>query len=122
MLPVTQRDAQLAPAIPPVEPSPRFAARVASGIFAGQALMLFVISVLPPQGSAWAARLVIAALCAVFAVALHMTSERIGPLVLRAVEVQACYFLFSRSYLRSCSIGFTDGLSKSPSAVGRLNN
>jgi diguanylate cyclase (GGDEF)-like protein len=85
MLPGTQRDAQLAPAIPPVEPSPRFAARVASGLFAGQALMLFVIGVLPPQGSAWAARLVIAALCAVFAVALHMTADRIGSRGLQAV-------------------------------------
>jgi diguanylate cyclase (GGDEF)-like protein len=84
MLPVTQRDAQLAPAIPPVEPSTRFAARVASGIFAGQALILLIIGVLPHQGPAYVARLVIAGACAVFAVALHMTAERIGPLGLQA--------------------------------------
>ena len=36
--PVTQREAQLAPVIPPVEPSAQFAARVGSGIFAGEAL------------------------------------------------------------------------------------
>jgi diguanylate cyclase (GGDEF)-like protein len=84
MLPVTQRDAQLAPAIPPVEPSPRFAARVASGIFAGQALILFVSGVLPHQGPAYSARLVLAAACALFAVALHLSAGRIGPLGLQA--------------------------------------
>jgi diguanylate cyclase (GGDEF)-like protein len=83
MLPVTQRDAQLAPAIPPVEPSTRFAARVASGIFAGQALILLIIGVLPHQGPAYVARLVIAGACAVFAFALHMTAERIGPVGLQ---------------------------------------
>ncbi len=84
MLPVAQRDAQLAPAIPPVDPSPRFAARVASGIFAGLALILFVIGVLPHQGPAYVPRLVIAGACAVFAVALHLTAERIGPIGLHA--------------------------------------
>jgi diguanylate cyclase (GGDEF)-like protein len=84
MLPVTQRDAQLAPAIPPVEPSPRFAARVASGIFAGQALILFIIGVLPHQGGAFVPRLVIAAACAVFAVALHLSAERVGLWALQA--------------------------------------
>jgi diguanylate cyclase (GGDEF)-like protein len=86
MLPVTQRDAQLAPAIPPVEPSPRFAARVASGIFAGQALILFIIGVLPHQGGAYVPRLVIAAACALFAVALHLSAGRIG---LRGLQVAA---------------------------------
>jgi diguanylate cyclase (GGDEF)-like protein len=84
MLPVAQRDAQLAPAIPPVEPSPRFAARVASGIFAGQALILFIIGVLPHQGGAFVPRLVIAAACAVFAVALHLGAERVGLWALQA--------------------------------------
>ena len=86
MLPVTQRDAQLAPAIPPVEPSPRFAARVASGIFAGQALILFVIGLLPHQGGAYVARLVIAVACGAFAAALHLSAERIG---LRGLQVAA---------------------------------
>jgi diguanylate cyclase (GGDEF)-like protein len=85
MLPVAQRDARLAPAMPPVEPSPRLASRVASGIFAGQALILFVIGVLPHQGGAYVARLVIAAACAVFAVALHMGAEKIGSRGLQAV-------------------------------------
>ena len=86
MLPVTQRDAQLAPAIPPVEPSPRFAARVASGIFAGQALILFIIGLLPHQGGAYVARLVIAVACGAFAAALHLSAERIG---LRGLQVAA---------------------------------
>jgi diguanylate cyclase (GGDEF)-like protein len=86
MLPVAQRDAQLAPAIPPVEPSPRFAARVASGIFAGQAAILLVIGVLPPQGGAYVARLVIAVACAAFAVALHLSAGKIG---LRGLQAAA---------------------------------
>jgi diguanylate cyclase (GGDEF)-like protein len=85
MLPVAQREAQLAPAIPPVEPSLRFAARVASGIFAGQALILFILGVLPHQGGAYVARLVIAAACAVFAVGLHLSAEKIGSRGLQAV-------------------------------------
>jgi diguanylate cyclase (GGDEF)-like protein len=84
MLPVAQREAQLAPAIPPVEPSPRFAARVASGIFAGQALILFIIGVLPHQGGPHVARLVIAAVCAMFAMALHLTAGKIGSRGLQA--------------------------------------
>jgi diguanylate cyclase (GGDEF)-like protein len=84
MLPVAQRDARLAPAIPPVEPSPRFAARVASGIFAGQALILFIIGLLPHQGGAYVARLVIAAACGVFAVALHLSAGQIGSRMLQA--------------------------------------
>jgi diguanylate cyclase (GGDEF)-like protein len=83
MLPAAQR-AQLAPAIPPVEPSLRFAARVASGIFAGQALILLIIGVLPHQGGAFVARLVIAAACAVFAVALHLRAGKIGSRGLQA--------------------------------------
>jgi diguanylate cyclase (GGDEF)-like protein len=84
MLPVAQRDARPAPAIPPVEPSPRFSARVASGIFAGQALILFIIGVLPHQGGAYVARLVIAGACAVFAVALHLSAGKIGSRGLQA--------------------------------------
>src|SRR5918999_784160 len=86
MLRVAQRDAQFAPAIPPVEPSPRFAARVASGIFAGQALILFTIGLLPHQGGAYVARLVIAAACAVFAVALHLSAGKMG---LRGLQAAA---------------------------------
>ena len=98
MLPVTQREAQLAPAIPPVEPSPRFAARVASGIFAGQALILFIIGVLPHQGGAYVARLVIAVACAVFAVALHLSAGKIG---LRGLQAACGTLLLSLHLLLS---------------------
>jgi diguanylate cyclase (GGDEF)-like protein len=83
MLPVAQRDAQLAPAIPPVEPSLRFAAQVASGIFAGQALILFVIGVLSHQGPAFVPRLVIAGGCVLFALVLHLAAGRIGSIGLQ---------------------------------------
>ncbi len=64
--PVTQREAQLAPVIPPVEPSAQFAARVGSGIFAGEALILFVLALLPEGSELGAGRWVIpaAARCA----------------------------------------------------------
>jgi diguanylate cyclase (GGDEF)-like protein len=83
MLPVAQREAQIAPAIPPVEPSARFAARVASGIFAGQALLLFIIGVLPEQGPTSIPRLVIAGACALGAIALHLAAGRVGQVTLQ---------------------------------------
>ncbi|MGH2846757.1 MAG: bifunctional diguanylate cyclase/phosphohydrolase [Thermoleophilaceae bacterium] len=84
MLPVAQRDERLPPAIPPVEPSPRFAARVASGIFAGQALILFLVRVLPDQAPLSSGRLAIALACGACALILHLAAERIGMLALQA--------------------------------------
>ena len=84
MLPVAQREVQLPPAIPPVEPSPQFAARVAAGIFAGQAAILLVIGFLPHQGPSFAPRLVIATGSALVALILHLGSARIGPVGLQA--------------------------------------
>jgi diguanylate cyclase (GGDEF)-like protein len=75
---VAQREARLAPAIPPVEPSNRFAARVASGIFGGEALILLVLALLPHAGPAPVARFVIAAACALCAVILHFAAGRLG--------------------------------------------
>jgi diguanylate cyclase (GGDEF)-like protein len=80
--PATQREAQLAPAIPPVEPSARFAARVASGIFAGQALILLVLAVLPQAASTSAARWVLPAACGLCALVLHAAAQRVGTLTL----------------------------------------
>jgi diguanylate cyclase (GGDEF)-like protein len=79
MLPAAQRDVPLPPAIPSVDPSPRFAARVASGIFAGQALILFVIGMLTHQGTGLVPRMVIAGGSALVALVLHLGSARIGP-------------------------------------------
>src|ERR687891_1263996 len=108
MLPVTQRDAQLAPAIPPVEPSPRFAARVASGIFAGQALILFIIGVLPHQGGAFVPRLVIAAACAVFAAALHLSAGKIGSRGLQAAAACGTLLLSLHLFLSVDSNSLSD--------------
>jgi diguanylate cyclase (GGDEF)-like protein len=82
MLPVAQRDSQLAPAIPPVEPSTRFAARVASGIFAGETVILFALAILP-QADGGIARFVIPICCALSALILHLAAERIGPFTLQ---------------------------------------
>jgi Diguanylate cyclase, GGDEF domain len=107
MLPVAQRDAQLAPAIPPVEPSPRFAARVASGIFAGLGLVLFVIGMLP-QGPELAPRLVIAGACALFAVALHLAADRIGMLGLQVVAACGTLLLSLHLLLSVDAISLSD--------------
>jgi diguanylate cyclase (GGDEF)-like protein len=87
MLPATQREAQLAPAIPPVEPSPRFAARVASGIFAGEALVLLVLAFLAQGGPVQGARFVIAGACALSALILHFAAGRVGTVTLQAAAV-----------------------------------
>jgi diguanylate cyclase (GGDEF)-like protein len=84
MLPATQREVQLPPAVPPVEPSPQFAARVAAGIFAGQSALLLVIGVLPHQGAGFGARTVIAVGSALVALILHLGSRRIGVIGLQS--------------------------------------
>jgi len=87
MLPVAQREERLAPAIPPVEPSPRFAARVASGIFAGLALILFTTALLPYPGPAEMGLFMVAGACAVVAVILHLAADRIGMLALQVATL-----------------------------------
>src|SRR4051795_4157249 len=47
--PVAQREAH-APGVPPVEPSTRFAARVAAGMFAGLAVLLVILAALTAGG------------------------------------------------------------------------
>ena len=81
--PATQREAQLAPVIPPVEPSAQFAARVGSGIFAGEALILFVLALLPEGSELGAGRWVIPAACALCALVLHTGADRVGSLALQ---------------------------------------
>ena len=52
--------------IPSVEPSPRFAARVAAGIFAGEALILTAVALLSSHSDGLGGgRVVIPAVCAV---------------------------------------------------------
>ena len=79
----TQREAQLEPVIPAVEPSPRFAARVASGIFAGEALILFALALIPHAAEPLPARWAIPGACVLCALILHMNSDRIGAVALQ---------------------------------------
>jgi diguanylate cyclase (GGDEF)-like protein/putative nucleotidyltransferase with HDIG domain len=81
--PVAQREAP-ALAVPPVEPSTPFAARVGAGIFASLALLLVVLAVLPGADAPVLARLGIPVACALAALALKVNSDRIGPSTLYA--------------------------------------
>jgi diguanylate cyclase (GGDEF)-like protein len=83
LLPVAQREAQ-APAVPPVEPSTPFAARVGSGIFAGLALLLVVLALLPGADAPAVARFAIPAGCLLAALALHIHSDQLQPSTLYA--------------------------------------
>jgi len=84
MLPVVQGEAAQALAVPPVEPSTPFAARVGSGIFASLALLLMVLALLPGTDAPALARFAIPAACALAALALHLNSDRLRPSTLYA--------------------------------------
>jgi hypothetical protein len=81
--PVAQREAP-ALAVPPLEPSTPFAARVGAGIFASLALLLLVLALLPGADAPVLARLCIPLACALAALALRVNSDRIGPATLYA--------------------------------------
>jgi diguanylate cyclase (GGDEF)-like protein len=67
-----------------VDPSDRFAARVAAGVFAGEALILLAIALLQRNpGDLGDGRLAIPVLCALVAVLLHLFSTNVGPGTLR---------------------------------------
>jgi diguanylate cyclase (GGDEF)-like protein len=82
--PVAQREAPPARAVPTVEPSTPFAARVGSGIFAGLAVLLLVLAVLPGSDAPALARFAIPFACALAAVGLHYNSDQASPLSLYA--------------------------------------
>ena len=82
--PVAQREAPQALAVPPVEPSTPFAARVGAGIFASLALLLVVLALLPGADAPLWARLGIPVACALAALALKVNSDRLGPSTLYA--------------------------------------
>jgi two-component system cell cycle response regulator len=75
--PVTQREAPELPGVPPLEPSTPFAARVGSGIFAGLALLLALLALLPGADAPALARFAIPAACALVALALHLNSDQL---------------------------------------------
>ena len=77
--PVAQREAPQAPAVPPVEPSTRFAARVGSGIFASLGLLLVVLALLSSADAPALARFAIPVACALAALALRVNADRLSP-------------------------------------------
>ena len=74
--------------IPAVEPSPRFAARVAAGIFAGEALILTAIGLLSSHSDGLGGgRAAIPAACGLVAVFLYTSESAVRPRVLKAATV-----------------------------------
>jgi diguanylate cyclase (GGDEF)-like protein/putative nucleotidyltransferase with HDIG domain len=74
--------------IPAVEPSPRLAARVAAGIFAGEALILMAVAFLSSRSDGLGGgRLAIPVLCALVAALLYTTSGVLGPRPLKAATL-----------------------------------
>jgi len=109
MAPVqTQQGVRATPSIPPVEPSTRFAARVASGIFAGESLLLMAVALLPRDGGpSIRAALVVPVACGLAAIVLHWAAERIGPPTLHVAT--ACGTLLVSTHV----LLYADGASLS---------
>ena len=71
--------------IPAVEPSPHLAARVAAGIFAGEALILMAVAFLSSRSDGLGGgRVAIPAVCALVAALLYASASAVGPRVLKA--------------------------------------
>lgn len=84
--PPHEGDPQVHP-IPAVEPSPRFAARVAAGIFAGEALILTAVALLSNSNGLGGGRVAIPAASALVAVLLYAGASWVRPRVLSAAIV-----------------------------------
>jgi diguanylate cyclase (GGDEF)-like protein/putative nucleotidyltransferase with HDIG domain len=70
--------------IPAVEPSPQLAARVAAGIFAGEALILMAVAFLSSRSDGLGGgRVAIPAVCALVAALLYASASAVGPRVLK---------------------------------------
>ena len=83
--PATQREAPLAPAISLSEPNPAFAARVASGIFAGETLIILVLAALGGLPALW----IVAGAGGVCALALYLAADLVGPVTLQIAAAGA---------------------------------
>lgn len=74
--------------IPAVEPSPRLAARVAAGIFAGEALILMAVAFLSSRSDGLGGgRVAIPLVCALVAALLYATASAVQPRVLKVATV-----------------------------------
>jgi diguanylate cyclase (GGDEF)-like protein len=82
--PAAQREAQLAPTVPPVEPSTQFASRVGAGIFGCLALVLVLLAVLSGAEAPALARFAIPATCVLVALLLHFNADDMRPSTLHA--------------------------------------
>ena len=87
--PTNEGDVSVHP-IPAVEPSPRFAARVAAGIFAGEALILTAVALLARRSDGLGGgRAAIPATCAVIAVFLYACAGWVRPASFRRSQRSA---------------------------------
>jgi diguanylate cyclase (GGDEF)-like protein/putative nucleotidyltransferase with HDIG domain len=74
--------------IPAVQPNPRFAARVAAGIFAGEALILTAVALLSSRSDGLGdGRVAIPAICALVAALLYTCASSVKPRLLKAAIV-----------------------------------
>jgi diguanylate cyclase (GGDEF)-like protein/putative nucleotidyltransferase with HDIG domain len=74
--------------IPAVEPSPRLAARVAAGIFAGEALILTAVALLSSRSDGLGGgRVAIPATCALVAALLYTSASAVQPRVLKGATI-----------------------------------
>jgi diguanylate cyclase (GGDEF)-like protein/putative nucleotidyltransferase with HDIG domain len=74
--------------IPAVEPSPRLAARVAAGIFAGEALILTAVALLSSRSEGLGGgRVAIPATCALVAALLYTSASAVRPRVLKGATI-----------------------------------
>ena len=105
--PVAQREATQAPAVPPLEPSTRFAARVGSGIFASLGLLLACWRCCPAPRRPRSARFGIPAACGLAALALHINADELGPPTLQAAAALG-------TLLVSANLLLSDGPRRSP--------
>jgi two-component system cell cycle response regulator len=86
-VPAEDGDVRIHP-IPAVEPSPRFAARVAAGIFAGEALILTAVGLLSTSSEGLGGgRVAVPAACALVAVFLYTSASAVRPPVLKAATI-----------------------------------
>jgi two-component system cell cycle response regulator len=99
--PVTQREAPQAPAVPPVEPSTQFAARVGGGIFAGLAFLLVILALLPGADAPALARFALPVACALAAIALHLNSDQLKPSTLYAAATLGTLLISANLLLSS---------------------
>jgi two-component system, cell cycle response regulator len=108
--PAAQREAASPRAVPPVEPSTQFAARVASGIFVSLAVLLTVLALLPSSDALAVARFALPATCLIAALALHVNAARITPGTLYAAAALGTLLISANLLLSDAAAGLSGEL------------